>query len=65
MSAQLRVKGHTLPQEGRIYSLGYGFTPKGRARCSCGWQSSEVLESDGARKRAHREHKLEVRDGRA
>lgn len=57
-----RLSGHTLPFEGKIY--GYNRTVKhGRARCSCG-ALSPALDSDAARKRWHREHKDEVREGR-
>jgi hypothetical protein len=58
-----RIPGHTLPFEGRVYIgeslVGHGNGP-GRARCSCGEMSPEVLPSTNARKQWHREHKEAV-----
>jgi hypothetical protein len=62
MPEQLRVKGHTLWHEGRVWGFyGYGSGP-GTAKCSCGWES-EVLDSTAARQRAHRAHKMDILEG--
>lgn len=66
------VKGHTLrcegapferiAQGGSIYARRLnngGVSGTGRALCSCG-ATSDVLESGGARKQWHREHKAAV-----
>lgn len=56
-----RLPGHTLPYEGRVKSyFGLGNGP-GRAKCSCGAESS-ALESTAARQRWHRQHKDEIRE---
>lgn len=52
-----RLAGHTLPTEGRIYVNSYRIA-EGPAVCSCGWQS-DLLTSDSARQKAHRQHKAE------
>lgn len=60
MSAQVRVKGHTLPFEGRVRSVyRYGSGP-GHGRCSCGAASADMLPSTAARQRWHRQHKSDV-----
>jgi hypothetical protein len=59
MPKQLRVKGHTLANEGAIIDEHGYWHSNGPARCTCGWES-EVLDSDGARRRAHRTHKYRL-----
>lgn len=76
MDTSTRLPGHGLQSEGKPYERGgdeqdpwvrVGFGPHpgshiGVALCSCG-EASPVLESDGQRKRWHREHKNQVRAG--
>jgi hypothetical protein len=66
--ASTRLTGHALQHEGKPFAPGetspwlrvYG-SSTGVALCECG-QTSPVLESDGARKRWHRDvHKPAVR----
>lgn len=53
------LKGHGLRNEGRVRSwCGWGSGP-GRARCSCGEESS-TLPTTASRQRWHREHKDRV-----
>lgn len=52
------VRGHGLQGEGAAYE-GMSRVWIGRGTCACGAQSP-VLESDYARKRWHRQHKLDV-----
>lgn len=69
MSRQLRVKGHELRSEGQAYNITTNWQGKtgirytgaftGMALCACG-STSELLPSDAARKRWHREHKQAV-----
>ena len=56
---QIRVKGHTLRYEGRVWAYTRIGSGPGRAVCSCGWES-EMLESTAARQRAHRRHKMDL-----
>jgi hypothetical protein len=69
-----RLSGHVLRGEGKpcrrtskhrtppySYEIIHG-TSSGRALCECGEKSPE-LDSDGARKRWHRQHKEQVRGG--
>lgn len=58
---QLRVSGHWLVDEGRVYASRefYRRMQTGRGRCSCGARSP-LLNTDASRKRWHREHKEEV-----
>lgn len=52
--------GHALRSEGRIWDK-YGNRKKvGPARCRCGWESP-ALDTDSARKVAHRDHKGHIR----
>ena len=62
MPKHFLVEGHTLRNEGVCYEGGY-LTPIGRALCSCGWQSEE-LDTNAKRKKAHRQHKMDVLAGR-
>lgn len=56
-----RLKGHTLPNEGRLYDAhGYPVNT-GKATCSCGEQSPET-DTIAARQRWHRSHKAGIRD---
>lgn len=55
------VKGHGLLHEGRVPGLFYWGTGPGSAKCSCGWESEELLTT-AARQRAHKVHKLKVCD---
>ena len=61
-----QIRGHGLKAEGKPYAdNGEGGWMHlyqqhvGRGLCSCG-ATSEVLESDAARKRWHKDHKAEV-----
>jgi hypothetical protein len=64
-----RVAGHGLNSEGKPFVISERtggpvspayYTPSGSALCECGWMS-EVLESNGQRKKAHAAHKDEMR----
>lgn len=56
-----RLAGHTLPHEGRVLVYGGWSKGPGKARCSCGAESSETLPTIAARQRWHRWHKDAVR----
>jgi hypothetical protein len=60
-----QLPGHGLLKEGAPFKQVDGrwettYRPRGQGRCSCG-EASKELDSDGARKRWHREHKDEIR----
>ena len=71
--AAVRVPGHTLRSEGKPYKVlvvteaGTQVSQRvydsktGRALCSCG-ALSDLLTTDGQRKRWHRAHKTEIRE---
>lgn len=63
-----RLVGHELKREGGAYdSKGvplYGRRQTGRGKCSCG-ATSDVLQSNYARKRWHTGHKDKIRGGAA
>ena len=56
--AYTQIPGHGLRAEGKPGGL-YSGTRTGPGVCSCG-ATSEVLESDAARKRWHVQHKADV-----
>lgn len=62
--ANTRLVGHELRNEGRLYdpSIHRYVNGPGRAQCSCG-EPSATLPSTGARKRWHRAHKDDIRQG--
>ena len=65
MSRPTRLAGHALPREGRMYDeRERRFVSRAPAVCECGW-TSPLLESDNARRRAHRLHKEDVLAARA
>lgn len=55
----MRVQGHSLPNEGCIYSGGFRQRGEGSTKCQCG-ATSPVLPSDAARKRWHANHKASL-----
>ena len=58
------VKGHTLLFEGQPLGIDiYARRGLGRGKCSCG-AMSELLLSNAARKRWHKQHKEEVKEER-
>lgn len=60
MPKQLRVRGHTLPYEGRVKRAGFLGNGTGFGKCSCGASSRVPLPDTAARQRWHRDHKADV-----
>lgn len=63
-----RLAGHGMPYEGQALAMRTGGVEvrrdqrtAGQTRCECG-EWSPVLPSNGARKRWHRDHKIQVRE---